>query len=161
MLNNYLIAIIVLAIIIYGFIKKINIYDSFIEGAISGLKIVIEIIPAIFAMLLAVNIFIGSNILPNIFREFNSEIIPMIFLRPISGNASLSILNNIYSVYGPDSNLGLLASVIQGATDTTIYVLALYFGSVKIKNSRYALFCGLMADFFGIVSAFLVVKLFF
>ena len=112
-------------------------------------------------MLLAVNIFIGSNILPNIFREFNSEIIPMIFLRPISGNASLSILNNIYSVYGPDSNLGLLASVIQGATDTTIYVLALYFGSVKIKNSRYALFCGLMADFFGIVSAFLVVKLFF
>lgn len=161
MLNNYLIAILVLVIIVYGFIKKVNIYDSFIEGAISGLKIVIEIIPAIFAMIFAVNIFIGSNFLPNLFKGWNSEIIPMIFLRPISGNASLSILNKIYSLYGPDSNIGLLASVLQGATDTTIYVLALYFSSIKIKNSRYALFCGLLADFFGIVSAFIVVKLFF
>ena len=89
------------------------------------------------------------------------SIIPMIFLRPISGNASLAILNNIMKIYGPDSYLGLLASVIQGATDTTVYVIALYFGSVGIKNSRYALPVGLAADFFGIVAAFIVVSIFF
>ena len=85
----------------------------------------------------------------------------MIFLRPISGNASLAILNNIMKIYGPDSYLGLLASVIQGATDTTVYVLALYFSSIKIKNSRYALWVGLFADFCGILTALIVARFFF
>lgn len=85
----------------------------------------------------------------------------MIFLRPISGNASLAVLSNIFSKYGTDSYYGFLASVIQGATDTTIYVLALYFASVKIKKTKYSLLVGLFADFCGILTAFIVVKLFF
>lgn len=161
MLNDFLIPIIVIVIVFYGFIKKCDIYDSFINGAVDGLKISVKIIPTLLAMIFAVNIFVGSNILSDIFNFFNSDIIPMIFLRPISGNASLAILNNTMKIYGPDSYLGLLASVIQGATDTTVYVIALYFGCVGIKNSRYALPVGLAADFFGIVAAFIVVSIFF
>ncbi len=161
MLNNYIIPVIVIGIIGYGFVKKINIYDSFIEGAIDGLKIVLDIIPTMVAVILAVNVFISSNILNDIFKSFNAEIIPMIFLRPISGNASLGILSKIYATHGPDSFLGYLGSVIQGSTDTTIYVLALYFSSVKIKKTKYALPVGLAADFFGILTALIVVYFFF
>ncbi|MBQ8659637.1 MAG: spore maturation protein [Bacilli bacterium] len=161
MLNDYMIPIIVVVILGYGFFRKCDIYESFIAGAVDGLKICVKIIPTVLAMIFAVNIFIGSSILTDMFKMFNSDILPMIFLRPISGNASIAVLNNILKIYGPDSNLGLLASVIQGATDTTVYVIALYFGSVGIKNSRYALPVGLFADFCGIVAAFVVVSIFF
>ncbi len=160
MLNNYLIPIIVIFIIVYGYIKKCDIFDTFVEGAIDGLKIVIEIIPVMLAMIFAVNIFINSGIL-NILGNKFKDIIPMVVLRPISGNASLAILTNIYKEFGVDSYIGFLGSVIQGATDTTIYVLALYFGSIKVKNSRYALPVGLFADMCGITAAFIVAKLFF
>lgn len=161
MLNNYIIPVIVIVIISYGFFKKVNIYDSFINGAMDGLRIVLEIVPTMVAVILAVNVFINCNILNDLFGGYNSDIIPMIFLRPISGNASLGVLSNIYASHGPDSFIGFLGSVIQGSTDTTIYVLALYFSSIKIKKTRYALPIGLMADFFGIMTALIVVKFFF
>ena len=161
MVNNYLIPVILLVIIFYGFIKRIDLYDSFVEGCLDGLKIVIKIIPALLAMILAVNIFLKSNILYYLFKNMNGDILSMIFLRPISGNASLAVLNRIFYKFGPDSFLGFLASIIQGATDTTIYVLALYFGSVGIKKIRYSLVVGLMADFCGIMAALVVAKIFF
>lgn len=160
MLNNYLIPCIVLVIICYGFFKKCDIYSNFVEGAIDGLKIVVEILPVLLAMIFAVNIFVGSSILEIIGGEFK-EVIPMVILRPISGNASLAMLSKVYQSSGVDSYVSFLASVIQGATDTTIYVLALYFGSIKVKNSRYALPVGLFADVCGIVTAFIVAKMFF
>ena len=160
MLNNYIIPIIVIVIIIYGFVKKGDIYDDFVVGAIDGLKILIEIIPVMLAMIFAVNIFVGSGFLNAIGGKFK-DIIPMIVLRPISGNASLAMLSTIYKTYGVDSFTSFLASVIQGATDTTIYVLALYFSSIKVKKSRYALGVGLFADFCGIVTALIVAKIFF
>ncbi len=160
MLNNYLIPIIVIIIIFYGFIKKCDIYDDFIEGSLDGLKILIDIIPAILAMIFAVNIFVKSGIL-NIFKGSIKDLAPMIILRPISGTATLAVLSNIYKIYGVDSYMSFLASVIQGATDTTIYVLALYFSSIKIKKSRYALMVGLFADFCGIMFAFIVARIFF
>lgn len=160
MLNNYLIPVIVLVIIVYGYIKKCNIYDSFVEGALDGLKIVIQILPVMLAMIFAVNVFVGSNVLDLIGGKFK-EVVPMMVLRPISGNASLAMLSKIYQECGVDSFISFLASVIQGATDTTIYVLALYFGSVKVKNSRYALPVGLFADFCGILAALIVAKFFF
>jgi spore maturation protein B len=85
----------------------------------------------------------------------------MALLRPISGSASLIVMNDIFKNFGPDSYLGYLSSIIQGSTDTTIYVLALYFGSVKIKKTSHALYAGLFADFCGILSAFFITKLFF
>ncbi len=160
MLNNYLVPIIVLVIILYGYIKRCNIYDSFVDGALDGLKIVIQILPVMLAMIFAVNIFIGSGVLDLIGGKYK-EVIPMVVLRPISGNASLAMLSKIYQECGVDSFISFLASVIQGATDTTIYVLALYFGSIKVKNSRYALSVGLFADFCGILTALIVAKFFF
>ena len=160
MLNNYIIPIIVIVIIAYGFIKKCDIYDDFVEGALDGLKVVVEILPVLLAMIFAVNIFVGSEFLNVIGGKFK-DVLPMVVLRPISGNASLAVLSSIYQNHGVDSFISFLASVIQGATDTTIYVLALYFGSVKIKKTRYALLVGLFADVCGIITAFIVAYHFF
>ena len=160
MLSRYLIPLIVFVIIMYGFIKKCDLYSTFVEGAIDGLRTVIDILPVLLAMIFAVNIFVGSGLLDIIGGKFK-EIIPMIILRPISGNASLAMLSKIYYSSGVDSFISFLASIIQGATDTTIYVLALYFGSIKIKKTRYALLVGLFADVCGIIAAFVVAKLFF
>ena len=160
MLSRYLIPLIVFVIIMYGFIKKCDLYSTFVEGAIDGLRTVINILPVLLAMIFAVNIFVGSGLLDIIGGKFK-EIIPMIILRPISGNASLAMLSKIYHNSGVDSFISFLASIIQGATDTTIYVLALYFGSIKIKKTRYALSIGLFADVCGIIAAFVVAKLFF
>lgn len=122
--------------------------------------------PPTLAMIFGVNIFIKSGIIEFIFKNINIgfiplEILPMIILRPISGSASLATLNNILSSYGPDSLSGLISSVIQGSTDTTFYIITLYFGCVGIKKIRYSLIAGLCADIIGIVSAIIVVKLFF
>ena len=168
-MSNYILPIIILIIILYGIKKKNNIYDDFLIGAFDGLKIVLEIIPSILAMVFAVNIFLKSgilNYLVNLFIhlfkiEIPFEIISMALLRPISGTASLAILNNIFAIFGPDSFISLLASTMQGCTDTTIYVLALYFGSVKITKSRYALGVGLFADLIGIIASIIIVSLFF
>ena len=160
MLNNYIVPIVVIIILVFGYMKKCSIYDSFIDGAVDGLKIVGEIIPTMLAMIFAVNIFVDSGLLEIIDGKYK-DIIPMVILRPISGNASLAMLSNIYYKYGVDSFMSFLASVIQGATDTTIYVLALYFSSIKIKNSRYALWVGLFADFCGILTALIVARFFF
>ena len=162
--------IIVLTIILYGYNKHINIYESFLKGSIDGLKTCLNIFPNILAMIFAVNILIKSGFvnyislfLNPILNKYNlsTEIISMSIFRPISGTASLAIMNNILATFGPDSTMGRLASTIQGSTDTTFYVLALYFGSVGIKKTRYALPVGLFADLVGISMSFLIVYLFF
>ena len=121
-------------------------------------------------MVFAVNILVKSNILNDTFDfltpilskiNITSGIIPMCFLRSISGNSTLVLMLNIFKLYGPDSIMGLLASTIQGSSDTTFYVIALYFGSVGIVKSRYALPVGLFADFIGIIASFILVYLFF
>lgn len=159
-MNKYIIPIVVLFIIVYGYKNKVSIYDSFMEGAREGLHSILTIIPPIFSLVLAVNIFIESGIISVLFND-NSELIAMSILRPMSGNASLAMLSTIYNKYGVDSFNGILASLIQGANDTTIYILALYFSSIKVKKTRYALFVGLFADLCGVIAAYIVVKFFF
>ena len=162
--------IIVLTIIIYGYSKKINIYESFLKGSLEGLKTCLNIFPNILAMIFAVNMLIRSGFIDYISSFLNpvlmkynlsTDIISMAIFRPISGTASLAIMNNILGTFGPDSIMGRLASTIQGSTDTTFYVLALYFGSVGIKKTRYALPVGLFADLVGITMSFIIVYLFF
>ena len=162
--------IIVLTIIIYGYKKKINIYDSFLKGVIEGLKTSLTVFPNLLAMIFAVNILISSGIIDTVFSFLNkflsiynlsTDILSMSLIRPISGTASLAIMNNIFEVFTPDSIMGRLASTIQGSTDTTFYVIALYFGSIGIKKTRYALAVGLFADLVGIVMAFVLVYIFF
>lgn len=162
-IGNIIVPLFVLFIIFYGIYKKVNIYDSFINGAKEGFITIYKIAPAIIALSFAINVFTGSNILKllNFNNPILTSILPMALLRPISGSASLIVMNDIFKNFGPDSYLGYLSSIIQGSTDTTIYVLALYFGSVKIKKTFHALYAGLFADFCGILSAFFITKLFF
>ncbi len=162
--------LLVLYIIIYGFKKKINIYDEFLIGAKDGLITTFKITPNIVAMLFAINILIKSNVIADIFSfaevflqqySLSSDILPMAFLRSISGTSTLAIMSNIFAEYGPDSIMGLLASVIQGSSDTTFYVVALYYASIGITKNRYALIVGLFADLCGIISSFILVYLLF
>ena len=165
-----IIPIFVLGIILYGFKKEANLYDTFLEGAKEGLMTTFSIFPAVIAMVFAINIFLDSNVLTFLLSFLNPlfvklniplDIIPMALLRPISGTASLAIMNDIFQNVGPDSYAGRLASVLQGCTDTTIYVLALYFGSVKISKIGHSLSVGLFADLVGIIMAFTITYVFF
>lgn len=164
-ITNYIIPLFVLFIIIHGVIKKVDIYDSFVEGSMESFKMILTIFPNLLAMIFGVNIFINSGLLNYIFSLFsntiNSEIISMIIIKPISGTASLAILNSIYENLGPDSFIGKLASVIQSSTDTTFYVLTLYFGSIGIKKIKYSLYAGLLADLIGIISSILICNILF
>jgi spore maturation protein B len=166
MISLYILPIFVLFIIIYACKKNINIYDTFLEGAKEGIHLSINIIPAILGMVFAVNIFLDSGILTRIIMFFPhafvpAEVLAMAFLRPITGTATLAILSDIYAKFGPDSFWGNLGSIIQGCTDTTIYVLALYFGSIRITKTRHALKVGLFADAVGIALAFILSFLLF
>ena len=163
---TYVIPLIVLFIIVYSYKKKVNIYDEFLVGAKEGLAVAFNLVPSVVAMVLAINIFVRSGILefflsflPNV--GIPIEALSMAILRPISGNAALAMMNQVFTLYGPDSYAGYLASIIQGCTDTTIYVLALYFGSVKITKTHHALWAGLFADFWGLVAAFVLCYIFF
>ncbi len=168
--SKLIIPIFVLSIIVYGVKKQVGVYDAFLKGAKEGLVMVFHIAPTIIAMVFAVNIFLDSKFLEGalaflkpIFTMCNIEydILPMAILRPISGTASLAIMNDIFINFGPDSFIGRLASTLQGCTDTTIYVLALYFGSIKVTKTRYSLGVGLFADMMGIVAAFIITTIFF
>lgn len=170
LISKIVIPLFVVGIIIYGARKKVDVYNSFLSGAKEGLITSFNIFPAIIGMVFAINLFLNSGVinfvlgwLSPIFKLLSVplSILPMALLRPISGTASLAIMNDIFINYGPDSYMGRLASVLQGCTDTTIYVLALYFGSVKISKTRHALGTGLFADLIGIIMAFVLVSVFF
>ncbi len=128
---------------------------------------IFTLFPSILSMVFGVNIFLKSGLIDYLFKFIklpgivSSEVLSMIFLRPISGSASLAVLNNIFTKYSPDSISGLIASVIQGSTDTTFYVLTIYFGSIGIKKIKYSLWAGLFADLVGIISAIIMVNIFF
>ena len=161
-LSNYILPLIIMIVLIYSY-KKTNINEEFISGSSESIKIIINIFPNLLAMLLAVNIFINSGILDYIIKifPFPHEEAMMVLLRPISGSTSLALLNNIYIKYGPDSFTGTLCSVIQSSSETTFYVIALYFGSVGIKNTKYALYESLLCDLVGIIISIIVVKILF
>lgn len=163
-LSNLMMPLLVLLVIIYALIKKVDIYDVFIKGSKESFDMILKLFPCLLAMILAINIFVKSNIITQLFGFISfipNEIIPMILTRPISGTSSLAVLTSIYESIGPDSYLGTLASFIQGSTDTTFYVITLYFGSIGIKKIRYALWVGLLADFVAIVISFIAVNILF
>lgn len=168
--SNVIIPLFIFVIVFYGVKKKLNVYESFLEGAKEGLVMSFEIFPSLLAMIFAVNIFLDSGFLISVLSIFKNllgninvpfEILPMALLRPISGTATLTLMNELFYEFGPDSFIGSLASIMQGCTDTTFYVLMLYFGSVKITKTRYALKVGLCADFIGIILAIIFTNIFF
>jgi spore maturation protein B len=164
-ISNYIIPIIVLIIVLYALKKRVDIYDTFIDGTKESFDMTLKVFPNLLAMVFGVNIFLKSGVLDFIFNNLKPifsyinvqiEILPMAIMRPISGSASLAILNDMFLNYGPDSFIGTVASIIQGSTDTTFYVLTLYFGSIGIKKIRYAMWAGLFSDLVGIVTAIIL-----
>lgn len=169
-ISNFVIPLLVLLVVCYGIFKKVNVYDVFVDGATESFDMVFTMFPCLLGMIFGINLFLKSDILNYVFNflrptfeslSIPTEVFPMMLLRPISGSSSLAILNNLYVMNGPDSLIGRLGSVIQGSTDTTFYILTLYFGSIGIKKIRYSLIAGLVADVIGIVSAIVLVNIFF
>ena len=166
---NFIIPGIVLLIIIYGLIKKIDIYDTFQEGVIEGLKMILKIFPTIFAMSLSINVLITSNLINDLTKyiypllkgiNINSDLLTIAILRPISGSSALIMLDNILA-NGPDTFVGRVASVLQGSTDTTIYILGLYFSSIGIKKTKYSIIVGLLTDLIAIIISYIVISILF
>ncbi|MFT8321485.1 MAG: spore maturation protein [Bacillus sp. (in: firmicutes)] len=157
-------------ILLYGTYKRVPTYESFVEGGKEGISIAFSIIPFLIGMLVAISVFRASGAL-EYFMGFlkpvltilgiPSEIAPLGIIRPISGNAALGMTSDLIATYGPDSYIGRLAATIQGSTDTTFYVLTVYFGAVGIKKMGDALKVGLLADLVGFIVAIIVVTLFF
>jgi len=142
--------------------KKVDLYESFIEGSKESFKMGYTIFPNLLAMILSVNLLIESCFLEWIIAFFVKgitlpiELISLVLTKPISGSAALALLNTIFNKYGVDSFYSILASTIQGCTDTTFYVIALYYGSVGIKKTRYAMATSLFGDFIGILISILL-----
>ncbi|MGM0899947.1 spore maturation protein [Mesobacillus maritimus] len=157
-------------ILLYGTIKKVPTYETFVEGGKEGIKMAVSIIPFLVGMMVAISIFRASGALDamiDIMRPglekvgIPADIIPLAIIRPISGTAALGMTSDIIATYGPDSFIGRLASTLQGSTDTTFYVLTVYFGAVGIKKMGDALKVGLLADLAGFAAAIVVVTLIF
>ncbi|MFZ3588588.1 spore maturation protein [Bacillus sp. DJP31] len=157
-------------VLVYGTIKKVPTYESFVEGGKEGITIAFSIIPYLVGMLVSISIFRASGAMEsftNLIKPFflmigvPVEIVPLSLIRPISGTAALGMTSDLIATYGPDSFIGRLASVLQGSTDTTFYVLTVYFGAVGIKKMGDALKIGLLADVFGIIVAIVMVSIVF
>ena len=172
-LGNFLILTVLVGFLVAGVRAKIDVYQSFIEGAKQGFEVSIKLIPYLLAMLCAIGVLRASGALDgivDIIRQlvvwlgFDSRFVdalPTAFIKPLSGSGSRAMMIETMNAHGADSFAGRLASVMQGSTETTFYVLAVYFGSIGIKYTRHAISCGLIADFAGIFAAIIVCYWFF
>lgn len=170
---NVILFTIIISFIILGIRKKINIYDSFIDGAKDGFGIAIKIIPYLIAILVANGVFRASGAMETLIQFLKSgfslfhidtnfvDALPVAFMKPLSGSGARGLMIDAMNTHGVDSFVGRLACTFQGATDTTFYIIAVYFGSIGIKNTRYAVTAGLISDLAGIIAAIFVAYLFF
>lgn len=164
---------IILSFLIVGMVKKVNVYELFIEGAKEGFKVAIGIIPYLIAMLVAISVFRASGSMDFVLGGITSLVqvfgwntdfvpaLPVAFMKPLSGSGARGLMVDVMQEYGVNSFQGKLASIIQGSTETTFYVLAVYFGSVQITNTRNAVLLGLLADLIAVVVAIFVAYWFF
>ncbi len=164
---------VICSFVILGLVKRINVYEAFIEGAKEGFSVAIRIIPYLVAILVAIGVFRASGALDflvsGIGRMFGAmgldtswvPGLPTAIMKPLSGSGARGMMLDAMKTYGADSFVGRLVSIFQGASDTTFYILALYFGSVGVKKTRHAVACGLIADFSGIIAAIFIAYLFF
>ncbi len=161
---------IVVTFLIYGILKKVNVFDAFCEGAVNGLKVAFSIAPTMIGIIAAVSLLRAGGVLDALEKGisplaqklgFPAEIVPVALLRPVSGSGSSALMMDVFENYGPDSFIGRIVSVMAGATDTTFYAVALYFGSVGVKKIRHTLLSGLLADFTAVVFSVITVRLFF
>lgn len=161
---------VIFSVTVAALIKKVNVYDAFVQGAQDGFATAIKTIPFLVAMFVAISVFRASGAM-NLFTKLVSpitntlgipgEILPLGIMRPLSGSSALGITAELIKTYGPDSFIGRLASTLQGSTDTTFFVLTLYFGSVGITRYRYAVISGLSADITGFIVSVIICNMVF
>jgi spore maturation protein SpmB len=172
-MSNGIIILIFFAFLMGGLIRKVNVFEAFIDGAKGGFDVAIRIIPYLVAMLVAISVLRSSGafdfVIDSVSRLFSAfgmrtefvQSLPTALMKPLSGSGSRGMMVDAMQRYGADSFTGRLSSIFQGTTDTTFYVVAVYFGSVAVKNTRYAIPAMLIADLVGIITAILVAYLFF
>ena len=169
-ISDFAVPVMIVSIILAGLIRKVNIYTAFGQGVLEGLKTVLNIFGPMLSIMIGISMFRTSGAMDMIITfikpvskmlKIPDEIIPFAVMRPVSGGGSLALCTDLFTKYGPDSFVGRLASVIMGSTETTFYTIAVYFGSVGIKNISYSLKCALVADFVGIMVSVAVVSIFF
>lgn len=169
-ISDWIVPVVLLGVPLYAYYRGVSVYDEFIEGAKEGLILTWGLLPFLIAMLTAVSVFIhcgGMDLLQRILSPLCDlfgipvEVFPLAIMRPLSGSGSLGMTSGLIAEYGPDSFIGRLASIMQGSTETTFYVLTIYFGAVAIKRFRYALWVGLIGDLVAFITAFYLTILFF
>lgn len=169
-ISVYIIPVFIFVVLVVAMIKKLPMYELFVEGSKEGIDMAFKVLPFLLGMMVAIAILRSSGALDAMihfirpllqFFGIPAEIVPLALIRPLSGTAALSMTAELTKTYGPDSFIGQLAATIQGSTDTTIYILTLYFGAVGIKKIRYALKVGLLTDLVGIIASILIVKFVF
>ena len=173
MLEKFSIAIlpiIILTIFIWGMFKRVPVYEEFIEGAKDGFKVSIEIIPYLVALIVAISMFRASGaieiltgLLSSIFNkiQLSTDILPIMLTRSLSGSATLGLFSELAAQHGTEALTTKTAAIMVGSSETTFYVLSVYFGAIGIKKFRYAILTGILADFIGIVLAILVARYFY
>lgn len=166
-ISNWIFLTIVVGIPLFGFFRKVKVYEAFVDGAKDGFQIVIKIIPYMVAMLVAIGMFrasggftLLSNFLSPVLTRIGmpAEVLPLALVRPFSGSAANGVLADIIHHNGGNAYVSHLAGTIMGSTETTFYVLAVYFGAVSIRRTRHAVPAGLVADIVGILAAIVVCR---
>lgn len=169
-ISDFLIPVTILFIVVFGCLQKVDIYEVFLEGAKEGLQTVIDILPTLIGLVMAVEVVRAGgllNLMVEFLRPFSdaigfpAELAPLSIVRLISSSAATGLLPDLFANYGPDSEIGRVASVMMSCTETVFYTMSLYFLSVGIKKTRWTLPCALMANFVGIAAAVWLVGLVF
>jgi len=164
-LSDFIVPFIMMAIMIFAVVKKVDVYSAFVSGVKGGIHSVWSIFPALFALFLAVGAFRASGLAAFLaralspitdFLHFPSELVPFAVLRPVSGSGSLALAADIYRQAGPDSFVGRAVSVMMGSSETTFYTVAVYFGATHTRDIRHTLKCALLADLVSIVVSLMV-----
>lgn len=170
LISLWALPVILLTVLTYGLIKKVPIYEEFTEGAKDGFKVAIKIIPYLVAIIVGISMLrasgaieIAASFFAPVLSHFNipSDTLPLMIVRSLSGSGALAVFSDIANNLGPDSYATKLAAIMVGSSETTFYVLAVYFGAIGITKIRYALAIGLLADLIGIIAAILVCSLMF
>jgi spore maturation protein B len=169
-ISRWAIPFLLLVIPVYGFLRKVPVYEAFIEGAEEGFTTAVKIIPFLVGMLVAISVFRASGAMESLSQLLGpalrtigtpAEVLPLAIMRPLSGSGVLGMATELMRTYGPDSFIGRLASTMQGTTDTTFFVLTVYFGSVGIIRYRYSIITGLTADITGLLASIYICNLLF
>ncbi len=167
-ISNLAMPLIILIIVFYSLIERKKAFDIFLDGAKDGLNVVLNIFPTLIGLFVAVGALRSSGILDLIINfitpifdilNFPSEIMPLAILRPISGSSSIAIATDIMKNFGVDSNIGIIVATIMGSTETTLYTIAVYTSSVKIKKTRFVLWAALTADVVGIIASVVICRI--